>query len=721
MTRSWECVSWRRSVAVDVSRCFVAIALAGLAGCTGITPSQPDDTAGFPARPGEGTPPQSIKLVTGQPGLHRVDVSSLVAFLPTSPGLSGGSGFSLMSQGKVVPYARANEGAFLFLAGESPGHFSSQNAFQVEPGAGVAVRDVSVSPPSSWDVQSSYRCRQVIEEKVMARPDLYNNAGDDIWLWSRVSSGQSFPFACPVGLPGLVPGSGGRLTVVVKGGGAGEHLLRVELNGHALEAVSFRGAVQHEQALEVEGSLWHEGTNDLKVFCSKAEGASVSTVFIDRFIIEYQRHLAGPDDQVEFAADPGPLVVAGLTSPDPELWDITDRNDPARVRGFETRAMEGGWTLGFEVPRAGRYLLACRLLDPVAVKPWSGMDLKKPGQRVDYLVLAARDLIEGSSLLAGIRQRQGLRTRVVNTEEAYDAFNYGIMDPDAFISLLNYARDHWEVAPRYVLLVGSGSLDCHNRLGNSENLVPSRPTPALSGGLYASDHYLSDLDGDGKMERAIGRIPATGPDQVAAYCSKILSYEKGGRWRKRVLVMADNRDRGGDYEKDAEMLAGLIRDRTVERVNLAESGATQAAGDLINHMNRGLEMLVFLGHGSAYSMTEEGIFKVKDLEAITNGDRAAIVLALGCLMGAYGLPGSPGLGASLVTGDNGASAFISSAAMVNNREGVALGQALLAGIYGKRGGLRLGDAWVSAHNAQQGGWVAPTYQLLGDPALRLNR
>jgi len=76
--------------------------------------------------------------------------------------------------------------------------------------------------------------------------------------------------------------------------------------------------------------------------------------------------------------------------------------------------------------------------------------------------------------LANYRQDQGLRTSVVDVQDLYDEFNYGIANPSAIRDFLALAYSTWQApAPTYVVLFGDGNFDPKNYLGfNRINLVP---------------------------------------------------------------------------------------------------------------------------------------------------------------------------------------------------------------------------------------------------------
>ena len=64
------------------------------------------------------------------------------------------------------------------------------------------------------------------------------------------------------------------------------------------------------------------------------------------------------------------------------------------------------------------------------------------------------------SSLVALRQSQGLRTAVVDVEDIFDEFGYGLVTPQAIKDFITYAYENWQSpAPQYVLLVGDTTYD----------------------------------------------------------------------------------------------------------------------------------------------------------------------------------------------------------------------------------------------------------------------
>lgn len=352
----------------------------------------------------------------------------------------------------------------------------------------------------------------------------------------------------------------------------------------------------------------------------------------------------------------------------------------------------------------------------MAVEPWRANALRAVTNRADYVVIYGAGLEAGAEALAGRRGQQGLLSKAVSVESVYDAFNHGIADARAIEAFLGYAYRMWERGPRYVALLGSGTMDYRNYTGHGDALVPSRKRGSAHG-VYLSDRVYGDVNKDGVMEMAVGRIPARTEEEALGYVLKVEAFEGGGEWRGRALVASDNADGGGAYGADAAGLMGWLSGKAVQVVGLDTMPVSVARPAVKGALEAGVEWMIYVGHGNSRQMAQEGLWRTEDVAGLENAGRAGIVAAMGCLMGTYAAPGVPSLGERFVVGEKGAVAVLSSTWMVKNRIGVETAAAVLEATYGEGAEARLGDAWAAAQTAKRGEEMIDRMAYLGDPAL----
>jgi hypothetical protein len=147
------------------------------------------------------------------------------------------------------------------------------------------------------------------------------------------------------------------------------------------------------------------------------------------------------------------------------------------------------------------------------------------------------------------RNGQGIATEIYDVEDIYNSFSDGMADPWA---IRDFAATMYGSGLRYILLVGSGSLDfLHRRVSVNDYTAALIPTPVagqrfVSGeGLTAAvDGILGDIDGDGCPDVIIARLPTADASAVATIISKTINYENSLHWRRPVALTADWQNEG---------------------------------------------------------------------------------------------------------------------------------------------------------------------------------
>src|SRR5207244_5405355 len=214
--------------------------------------------------------------------------------------------------------------------------------------------------------------------------------------------------------------------------------------------------------------------------------------------------------------------------------------------GLETRVASdpaGGYAASFTPSGNGTRVVlvfdASRILAPAemsANRPSSWSDRKGSA---DLLIISNSAFAQAASTLVPVRQRDGIAAAVVDVEDLYDEFNFGIRGPEAIRSFLQ-STTQWKTKPRWVLLVGDASIDPRNYMDmGAYDFVPTKlvDTAFIK---TASDDWLADVHGHGIPDFAIGRIPVRTPEDAALVFNKITSRgTPTGVWANTVLSVFD--------------------------------------------------------------------------------------------------------------------------------------------------------------------------------------
>ncbi|MBC8254948.1 MAG: hypothetical protein H8E35_13115, partial [Ardenticatenia bacterium] len=629
--------------------------------------------------------------------------------------------------------------------------YTDTNVYWLTTDGAAGLRMAEVDGLGSGDVPASFLDTLHLEQDRLYRSHLPMLEGADHWYWHYLpdandadGNGDAYSAPYPFTLRNI---SGEALTatlcVHLMGFSYGEHYTRVYVNGHLVEDAHWSGRAEQVSDISFPQAYLREGDNVITVEVPNDLRGETDYVFVNEFGLDYYRAYIAEDDALTFSGEgPGTwqYEVASFTSSAIEAFDITDPVNVSRIINATIVPGDGSYTLKFRDTIASRRrylaLISEQVKGPVGIVADNPSDLKAAANGADYLIITHGNFYQDVLPLASYRAAQGLRARVIDVQDIYDEFSYGLFDPHAIRDFLAYAYTNWQPpAPSYVLLVGDGTFDFKDNLGTGEgNYIP--PYLALVDpwlGETASDNRYVTISGDDILpDMFIGRLSANTAADTRAMVDKILRYEESppkGPWNRQVLFVADNADSAGDFAAMSdEVIQGHLplsykAQKVYYQVNYPTSEETRAA--IIGALNEGQLLVNYIGHASIQQWAHEDLFGVADIASLANGDKLPMMLPMTCYDGYFHYPGYPSLGESLVRAeDKGAIASWSPVGL-----GVATGHEYLdRGFFDAvfaDGVKEIGPATTQAKLylfASTNGYrdLIDTYLLFGDPAMGLN-
>jgi hypothetical protein len=448
-------------------------------------------------------------------------------------------------------------------------------------------------------------------------------------------------------------------------------------------------------------------------------------VYFDRFSLDYPHALGAEAGRFEAVfGSPGSATLAGLGSGS-RVLDTTGSS----VRWLVGSAA-GPAGLSFGAEAGHRYLAVSpeALLRPGIRWPSLGAgDLRSTANQADYLLVAPRELLPAVSPLLQLREEQGLRSRAVPLEEIYDTFGYGEKSAEAIRDFVSYAYHQWTApSPRYVLLLGDATFDPKDyaKTGVKDHL------PVFmfkSTWLWtASDPAYASVNGDDALpDLAIGRLPASGFGEAETLVRKLVEFERQGfEPAAGAVLVADNPDKAGDFEADADdIAAGPLAGVPTEKIYLARLGTEGTRSAIVSAFDRGASLMSYVGHGGIDVWATEKVLFSEDLPKLSPQARQPVLFTMNCLNGYFFAPAFDSLAEALVKAhDKGAIAAVSPSGLSLDSAAHVYHKALVAEITSGRH-ARLGDAVLAAQSDYADTGVFPellrVYNLLGDPAMSL--
>jgi hypothetical protein len=524
------------------------------------------------------------------------------------------------------------------------------------------------------------------------------------------------------------------LSVKLKGytktGVSGEHHVSVRVNGTAVGEGRWTGMEAYELVATFAQNILRDGENTVEVRGLLDTGAPYSMFYVDSLDVDYKRFYRAVNNQLEAKGETNPVMtIQGFANNQVMVLNVTNPKKIAVVTGTRIEQAGGSWRVSWTPANAtSKYLAytAGAVKTPVEVLAVIPTTLTSSGNQGQYVVIAPQELKGTAQVLADYRAGQGYTTKVVDLEAIYDAFNYGIASPTSIQQFLSYAYRTWAVPPEYVVLIGEGSFDYKDYLGNGDCVVPPKMV-STPHGLFESDTYYGDVAGnDGVPEMALGRLPVMTAGELTTLINKITTYEAGdgAGWVRQVLLVADNPDEGGKFPEDSDEVGQWVPGGYVkQRIYLGEQPIGDVRLAIQNGINNGASLMNYIGHGALNQLAQEGMLTTADIPGLNNGAKLPVVLALTCVVGRYGVPGFDCLGEALLMKSGGG------AIGVWAPTGLSMNDAAMQlddGFFQSRftdGETVLGDAVLSALEDYGAigfeRYMLQIYNLLGDPALRM--
>jgi len=565
----------------------------------------------------------------------------------------------------------------------------------------------------------------------------------DRWFWQRVDQGDSL--ATWFDLPGLDPASPESVALFIRvhgytyidTGAAPDHGIEAVLNGYALPAGSFDSQAPFTYVRSVPSSWCRQSANRMVVRHS-AVPYSIDSYLLNWIEVSYPRSYQAGGDRILFRRPSGTgdtlcqFAVGGFSSHLIDVYKLgTSKLADCSVDPGPTGL---DYTVTFQDRTFGpaRYFAVAGGA-PARLKPWSIMpnrvsDLRSASNRGDYLIIAPDTLRAQATALAAIRAAQYASAKVALTSDIYDEFGGGLASDRAVKAFIQHAYGSWASPPQYVLLMGEGSYDPKNLLGNSRpDFVPAHFTRTDDFGPVADDNFYACVSGTDLLpDIAAGRLAVSNVAQYAYWEAKRAFYEQQGlvdQWRRDFMVVAGwPLNSGDDFYTPSDELARSLDPRfTVSKVYHGREGGTTQ--NIIDQFNEGSAAGVYYGHGGGQVWSHSTFFTNSDVPRLNNWGRWPFITAATCYCGAFDVPDTTTIAQELLRAQGGAIGVLASSgpSWGNVMEWTFTGAIDVMGLR-RFGDIALSAKFQMAGGLPPGGYIAEMmsgFNLLGDPGTAL--
>lgn len=258
----------------------------------------------------------------------------------------------------------------------------------------------------------------------------------------------------------------------------------------------------------------------------------------------------------------------------------------------------------------------------------------------DYLIITHSSLLQEVYNYALYRNSKGYNTLVIDVEELYHQFGYGIRKhPWAIRGFVKFALATWTTKPEYLFLIGKS---VHARMmRNNLSYYNACLVPSL--GNNSSDVLLTAGLNGNFLEPALatGRLSAKNPNDVITYYNKIVHHENPdinpAEWMKYVAHFC-----GGTNQNEQQALLAylnayeiIIEDTLFGGTvfdfikNVTQPIQISLTDSIRNLVNNGVSLMTFFSHAAGSSFD----INIDLASSYNNFKKYPLILANSCFVG----------------------------------------------------------------------------------------
>ena len=437
-----------------------------------------------------------------------------------------------------------------------------------------------------------------------------------------------------------------------------------------------------------------------------------------------------------------------------QIWDVTDlgniRKMPAALNGNElqwTGTQANGIHTYIAVNPQGSRFVSATVEGEVANQNLHAL------KDIDYVIICPKGFESISSQLAQAHQdKEGITWAVVTDQQVYNEFSSGTPDATAYRWLMKMLYDRADginKKPRWLLLMGHGSFDNRNLLGNKSGskllLTYESKNSVSEEKAYMTDDYFGFLDDGegysdtaGRMDIGVGRLPVEDKEEARGVVDKLIAYirnEEAGRWKNQIIFLADDGEKS-DHTKTAEEGAERVRrknpdfivnkiylDAYPQEVNASGESYPLAKNRLDNLLKQGALFFSYSGHGGYNAITSESIMTLNEIKQMNNRHHAFWLFAT-CSFAHCDAGQRSAAEAAVLNPIGGAIAVLSATRTVHINYNSELSGNVCDTLFGHKNAfhydMTIGEATAIGKNRSSANVDKLAYVLLGDPAIHLN-
>ncbi|MGH9871611.1 MAG: C25 family cysteine peptidase [Pyrinomonadaceae bacterium] len=582
-----------------------------------------------------------------------------------------------------------------------------------------------------------------IKERFVYYSSLLN--GDDDNFFGRVISTTPVTQTLVLSNPDLAAAGAASVQFALQGvanSSASDHDVTVSFNGLTIGSLHFQSFEHAVRTFSVPVALLQNGSNSLTF--TKTSTGEVCIVDYVRFT--YPHTFKADSNSLKFnLRGTQTSKVDGFSTSSTRLIDYTDPfNVSIRKPVFESTALGYAITVptGESRSKTQRLLYAFpqgQFDQPAALSVSQPSNLNQGDlsptitSGANFLIIAHKNFIASMTPLVNKRQSEGKIAAVIDVDDIYDEFSYGVHGPQAIKDFLDYTltSPNWVTKPLYLMFVGDATLDPRNYQGLGEfDFVPTKLVDATYNET-ATDDWTADFHGgpndapDGISDIPVGRLPVGTAAAADLVVSKIVNYVPQQAQSAMLVADEDPFNIFGFAATNDTFQSLLPPTMSVQRLNREPQPPGVPAqplvkADIVNGFNSGPALVSYSGHGNVDVWTGAALFTSADATALTNGtNKLTFVVVMDCLNAYFQDPNLLSLAEAMIKAPNGgAVATFASSGLTIAQGQHQMGEELYTQLY-SGSPMALGDAIKIAKGSTFDIDVKRTWIFFGDPSLKI--
>jgi len=498
------------------------------------------------------------------------------------------------------------------------------------------------------------------------------------------------------------------------------------------------------------GSNLSSGEDTITLRIHKSGGGD--EIYIDYFEVSFYKNYKASNNNIEFTImEDAPFDTTyefnlyGF-SESPYIFDISSPFEPKRITG--ATSIYGTVNFQTHISQSEKYkFIASEVFQtPSNITEGNPYSLRIE-DKADHIIITHNKFYYAALELKNWRRNhligvQNPAVKMVMIDEIYDNFSWGLADPVAIRNFLYYVDNYWAYPLGYVLLFGGGSYDYKNLFENPEpkNYIPVFETgdyvhfQALMNKNPCYEDFFTDFTGDTLCDIPIGRLTVVTEGEASDVVDKIVKYETNnlGVWRNKIILIPDD-----EFDKEGidplysfhvpamEEVSGVIPDRFDQnKVYLTEyplvppHSKPEARAAVIDALNKGALLGIFLGHGNFQQLTHEMVlYSPSDIGILENDYKEPFFYFGSCSVGDFDRVEKESLADLLQKKERrGAIATLACTRTSGYNSITTLGKQLVINLLESNNSITIGDGvFISKQNTNFG----RKYAYFGDPATPL--